>query len=93
MIQEEFPLTENVIIKKIGGHSIGSCVVLAGRYVLCGDECYHEKCLTEKIPTGVSCNEEKSLNFVAEYGSGKYIPLLFHDPGILPGKVGAVNIS
>ncbi|MEE1013136.1 MAG: hypothetical protein U0L92_02335 [Clostridia bacterium] len=40
LIDDTFSLTENVMIKKIGGHSIGSCIVLADNYVLCGDECY-----------------------------------------------------
>lgn len=92
-MDEEFQLAENVTARKIGGHSAGSCVVLAGEYVLCGDECYYEKCLTDGICTGASRNEEKSMEFLAKYGSGAYIPLLFHDPGILPGRVGAVKVK
>lgn len=92
-IREEFTLSENVTARKIGGHSAGSCIVLAGEYVLCGDECYHAKCLTDGICTGASKNEEKSMAFLAEYSKAKYIPLLFHDPGIMPGRVGAMIVN
>lgn len=92
-IREESQLTENVTVKKIGGHSVGSCIVLAGEYVFCGDECYHEKCLTDGICTGASKDEEKSMAFLAEYSKEVYIPLLFHDPGIMPGRVGAMIVN
>ena len=88
LIDDEFSLSENVIMRKIGGHSIGSCIVLADNYVLCGDECYYEKCLTDKICTGSSYNEEASEKFIVEFSKNKYIPLLFHDSKILQGKLG-----
>ncbi len=93
LIDDTFSLTENVIIKKIGGHSIGSCIVLADNYVFCGDECYYEKCLTDKICTGASYNEELSRTFIEEYGKDTYVPLLFHDPGIMTGRIGYMRIK
>jgi len=93
LIDDEFLLDENIIIKKIGGHSIGSCIVLADNYVLCGDECYYEKCLTDKICTGSSYNEEESEKFIAEFCKNKYIPLLFHDGKIMQGKSGCLVIK
>lgn len=93
LIDDEFYLENNVIIKKIGGHSVGSCIILADNYVLCGDECYTEKCLIEKLCTGSSYNEEKSLEFVTEYSKEKYIPLLFHDPRIMTGHIGYTIIK
>ena len=93
LIDDEFTLAENLTIKKIGGHSTGSCIVLAENYVFCGDECYYEKNLSDKICTGISCNEEASRNFIAEYGQSKYIPLLCHDPDIMRGSVGYVKIK
>ena len=92
LFEEEFLIAKDIIIKKIGGHSIGSCIVLAKNYVLCGDECYHKKCLIDKIPTGSFYNEEKSKDFIDEYSKEKYIPLLFHDDNILKGKVGYLTI-
>ena len=88
LIDDEFSLTENVIMRKIGGHSIGSCIVLADNYVFCGDECYYEKCLTDIICTGASYNEEASQKFIEEFSKNKYIPLLFHDSKILQGRLG-----
>ncbi len=93
LIDDEFALEENIIIKKIGGHSVGSCIVLADNYVFCGDECYYKKNLTDKICTGISCNEAASEAFVAEYGKDSYIPLLFHDPDIMRGSVGYMKIK
>lgn len=81
------------MIKKIGGHSIGSCIVLAENYVFCGDECYYEKCLTDKICTGASYNEEASQNFVQEFSKNKYTPLLFHDPNSMTGRIGYMRIK
>lgn len=93
LIDDEFALEENIIIKKIGGHSKGSCIVLADNYVFCGDECYYKKNLTDKICTGISCNEALSKEFIAEYSNSKYIPLLFHDPDIMRGTVGYMKIK
>lgn len=88
LFDDELQLTEDVKVKKIGGHSLGSCIVQAKNYVLCGDECYYKKCLTDKIMTGASCNELASLDFINTYSHEKYKPLLFHDPDILKGRVG-----
>ena len=88
LIYDEFSLAEKIIIRKIGGHSIGSCIVLADNYVLCGDECYYEKCLTDKSCTGASHNKEASEMFIVEFSKNKYIPLLFHDIKILQGRLG-----
>ena len=93
LFDQEYRLMDNLIIKKIGGHAVGSSIVLCGTYVFCGDECYVERCLKEKIPTGASCCEEKSRQFVEMYGDTGYIPLLFHDPGIMPGMVGGYDIE
>ena len=93
LINDEFALEENIVIKKIGGHSTGSCIVLADNYVFCGDECYYEKNLTDKISTGISCNEAASEAFIKEYSESKYTPLLFHDPEIITGHIGFIKIK
>lgn len=93
LIDDEFSLSENVIMRKIGGHYIGSCIVLADNYVFCGDECYYEKCLTDKICTGASYNEELSQIFIEEFSKDTYIPLLFHDPNIMTGSIGYMRIN
>ena len=88
LLNDEFSLAENLTIKKIGGHSVGSCIVLAENYVFCGDECYYEKCLTDRICTGSSYNKEASEKFIVEFSKNKYISLLFHDIKILQGRLG-----
>lgn len=56
--------------------------------MLCGDECYYKKCLTDKIITGVSYDEEKSKRFIEKYSDNKNIPLLLHESDILNGSCG-----
>lgn len=80
---------DNIIeIKCVGGHSPGSSIVLIpcreGTYVFCGDECYTKENLLENKPTGSSWCLEKSKKFVDEYRKDQYIPILFHDPDMLP---------
>ena len=80
------------MIKRIGGHTKGSCIVLCKcknqRYVFCGDECYIKECFEKQIPTGSSYNLEVSKRFIVDYGNGEYKRLLFHDPGIMKGRLG-----
>lgn len=70
-------------VVRIGGHSIGSCVVeIDGEdqtVVLAGDECYQRECLLRKIPTGVSFSPEKSRAFIEKYSGDSYRVLLCHD--------------
>lgn len=92
LFDTHFSLDDNILVLKIGGHSTGSSIVLADKYVLCGDECYYHKNLTDHIMTGASVDEEKSALFIKQYSNKVYTPLLFHDPQILEGKVGYVSI-
>ena len=81
--KDEFYVCENIKIVKIGGHSIGSCVVEIKEdnktYVISGDECYLRECLANKIPTGCSFNKEKSREFIEKYSDEKFDVLLCHD--------------
>ncbi len=92
MFEEETSLGPNLIIRKIGGHSIGSSVAIYHhgnkKYLFCGDECYVQACFDNQIPTGATCNPEISKQFIQDYYGDDYVPLLFHDPSILPGRVG-----
>lgn len=79
-------------VKKIGGHSTGSCVVEFRQGdqtgVICGDECYSMTNLTQQIPTGSSRCPEKSAAFVQKYSGTQYVPYLLHTPEVLPGANG-----
>ncbi len=92
MFEEETSLGPNLIIRKIGGHSTGSSVAIYHhgnkKYLFCGDECYVQACFDNQIPTGATCNPEISKQFIQDYHGDDYVPLLFHDPSILPGRVG-----
>ena len=83
VFDDSFSLEEDLKIVKIGGHSVGSCIVEARfkdkTYILCGDECYSRENLLKKIPTGCSYNPEKSKQFIEKYSGAEYNCLLCHD--------------
>lgn len=92
---EEYALTEEINIKKIGGHSVGSSIVIAEtggeKYLFCGDEVYLSECIRKKIPTGTSVNRKNSLRFIKEYVNENYNVLCCHDL-ILDGRNGIKRI-
>lgn len=94
--EEELALDEGITVSVSGGHSVGSSIVMVhhgGReYAMVGDECYLHACLTERRPTGISANPEKSLAFVEKYSSPRYTVLLAHDSALLPSELGCVQI-
>ena len=77
------PICDGIKAVKIGGHSKWSSIVEITdsykKYIISGDECYMRECLTKQIPTGISCNPEKSRAFIQKYGKGEYTVLLCHD--------------
>jgi len=80
---DRFKICENVTAIKIGGHSIGSCIVEVKKsnkiYIIAGDECYLRECLDKKIPTGSYYDKEKSEDFIKMYSDKKYDVLMCHD--------------
>ena len=84
---EEYTVCEHVKVIKIGGHSIGSCIVEieSGKktYVITGDECYLKKCLEIRSVGGSPYNPEKSREFVEKYSGDRYITIVSHDPDII----------
>ncbi|MBQ2890526.1 MAG: MBL fold metallo-hydrolase [Clostridia bacterium] len=89
LFDEIFEVCHGVLIKKIGGHTKNSSIVVAeDKYVLCGDECYYKECFDRGIITGSSKHPDKSRAFMEEYGDEKYKLLFFHDKDIFPGEVG-----
>ena len=83
VFEDEFSITPQIKIIKIGGHTKGSSVVEIQKdgkiYIIAGDECYLRACLEKKIPTGSSFNKEASRNFIEKYSDKKYSVLLCHD--------------
>lgn len=89
---DKFHLIDQIVTKKIGGHTQGSSIVICHveekNYVFCGDECYVKACFDKQIPTGASYRPEVSERFIKEYSGTNHVPLLFHDPDILKGRIG-----
>jgi len=83
LFDESAEICCNVRVAKIGGHSIGSCVVEITddkqKYVIAGDECYLRECIEKQIPTGSSYCWENSLGLIQKYCNGEYTVLLCHD--------------
>ena len=89
--KETYSLDDNILIRKISGHSKGSCVVefehCNMHYAIAGDECYARECLIHKIPTGSSYDLKNSEFFVEEYSRDGYCVLLCHEAGLESGYV------
>lgn len=81
--EDEIVTEPGITVKKIGGHSEGSCIVEINdggkTTVIAGDECYQRECLVRHIPTGRSFSHEKSKEFIEKYSSDAYEVLLCHD--------------
>lgn len=94
--QRSAVVTRDLRIRAIGGHSVGSSIVLLRHatdvYVFCGDECYSPKCLERCIPTGSSHCPQKSRAFIEIYRQPPYRVLLAHDPNLLPDTNGAATV-
>ncbi len=83
LFEDEKQICRGVKAVKIGGHSVGSCIVYlenAGKtYVIVGDECYKRKCIDNQLPTGASVCIEKSTEFIKMCQNDKITFLLCHD--------------
>lgn len=83
LFDDEAEICEGVKAIKIGGHSIGSCIVEVmcdgKKHIIAGDECYMRECLAKKISTGSSVCPEKSRKFIEEYSKDEYTVWLCHD--------------
>lgn len=93
VFEQSIQVCEGVRMEMVGGHTKGSCVVFAGTYILCGDEAYYYRNFEEKICIGNCYSKETAQAFVEHYCDGDYKPLLFHDSGIMPNRVGFREIN
>ena len=92
LFEEECKLSSNVRIERIGGHTKGSCVVFAGKYLLCGDDAYQYRNLSERVRVGNTYSKKVSQEFVEKYSKSEWTPLLFHDSSTMPKTVGFEEI-
>lgn len=81
--QHEY-LLEDLRIKRIGGHSIGSCVaefLFHGRQcVIGGDECYSYVNILRRIPTANPYCPVNASQFIETYARPEWLVLLPHQP-------------
>lgn len=89
-------VARGVQVRLVGGHASGSSVVLIDQgektYLICGDECYVSRNFRDGIPTGASAAPAKSEAFLRAYNNSRTVPLFCHDPAILPGENGFLQI-
>lgn len=92
---EECRVADCLIVKKIGGHSKGSCIVEfemdEEAYIVCGDECYTSECFRWNIPTGTTVCLENSRAFLDKYGTGQYRVLMCHDYDYVEAEIEKSN--
>ncbi|MBN1498662.1 MAG: MBL fold metallo-hydrolase [Spirochaetes bacterium] len=89
-------LNDFISIKKVGGHSPGSCSVKLATaeevIFLPGDEAYFTENFEKNVPTGTSVNPAASAEFTYRLYKLLAVPgvkiFTFHDPGIIPEKSG-----
>lgn len=86
LFTDQAQVAEAVKAVRYGGHTPDSCVVYAGRYLLCGDEAYGPRNFIDKIRIGNCADKEKAQRFAETCGGGTHIPLLFHDPDFVKGE-------
>lgn len=89
--EKEYNITDKIKIVTIGGHSKGSSIVEinCNDYIitLCGDECYTDKCIAEKIPTGSYFDLDKSREFIEKYSNKKYRVHTCHDISLMAERI------
>ena len=80
IFEEEYMLYDCIRMLKIGGHSIGSCVVefnIDGKdYVIVGDECYLRRYFKKNA---LKVKSKNSKAFYEKYSNKKYTLLFSHD--------------
>lgn len=86
-----------ISMRRVGGHTPGSAVVTVPRrgrktVVFAGDACYLSACLSQRRPTGATGNLAESRAFVEKYSAPEYDVRLCHDPGVLPGANGFIDL-
>lgn len=91
LFEKELCLTPQIKMTEWGGHAQGSCIVeLQGEdaiHILAGDECYTNANLQQKIPTGSSCDLEKSAAFIERFSQLPYRVHTCHDASLKTERI------
>lgn len=79
IFDDEYTVFESIKVKKIGGHTDGSCIVTfdmdGKKCVITGDECYKREALEQKRPR----DNAASRTFFEEYSKPCYNVYFCHD--------------
>lgn len=91
IVEDSCSLTEAVRVVKWGGHDVGSAIVEIRAedrtHILAGDECYTIANVLQNIPTGVSVDNQKSVEFLEKYGNGHYVIHTCHDHSLKTERI------
>lgn len=86
-----------MLVRRIGGHTDGSCVVYLTvdnrNFVLTGDEVYLAQNISTGNPIGTYADLQAARAFTDEMRSSTATILTFHDPEIVPGTHGIRRIQ
>ena len=87
LIKKELLVADRFLFRVIGGHTPDSSVIffeeMGKKYVITGDECYLQDNIYKNIPIGICVDPKKNEEFIHFCHERDYIPLPFHDGGIL----------
>ena len=87
LVEERECFYNRFLFEIIGGHTPDSSVLHFqmgnDTYCITGDECYLCKNMEQNIPIGISVCREKNERFIQKAYDKGWIPLPFHDAGVL----------
>lgn len=86
-VEDKMWIEDKFQFQVVGGHTVGSSVISfeekGNSYIITGDECYVCKNLYDRIPIGIYSNLQRNKEFLWEAHEKGWIPLTYHDGGIL----------
>lgn len=89
---DEICVHDIFLVKRIGGHTKGSSIVIFScnkmQYILAADECYLYESIEKEIPVGRFYDIEKSRGFIEKYKETTNVILLCHEPDVVKGDIG-----
>ena len=91
IVEDSYLLTEAIRVVKWGGHDVGSAIVEIRAddktHILAGDECYTNANILQNVPTGVSVDNQKSVEFLEKYGNRHFVIHTCHDHSLKTERI------
>lgn len=91
VFRDEYSIDAQIKAIKWGGHAVGSAIVEIMTdntvHIFAGDECYTNENIRRKIPTGVSVNKERSVEFVEKFSSSGFPVHTCHDSSLKTERI------